>query len=91
MSQRSDVHKLTQALRAANATPMQTQMAAILYAVNGLPDALTFVAKIPTFGAAPLPTPFDVCVCGANNGFLLEGHATGTRRQPDGKCWACSK
>ncbi len=86
-----DQTKLIKALRAVGATPVQVQIAAILYAVNGLANALEFVAKIPTFGTTPLPTSFDVCACGANNGFLLEGHATGTRRQPDGKCWACSK
>ncbi len=87
-----DQTKLVKALREVNATPVQAQMAAILYAVNGLPDALTFVAKIPTFDAASLPTPFDICAhCGANNGFLLEGHATGTRRQPAGTCWSCGQ
>ena len=86
-----DQTKLVKALRAVNATPVQAQMAAILLAVTDLANALEFVAKIPTFAAAPLPTPFDVCACGANNGFLLEGHATGTRRQPAGTCWSCGK
>ena len=86
-----DQTKLVKALREVDATPVQAQMAAILYAVNGLPDALAFVAKIPTFGTTPPPTPFDVCACGAHNGFLLEGRTTGTRRQPDGTCWSCGK
>jgi hypothetical protein len=87
-----DQTKLIKALRAVGATPVQVQMAAILYAVNGLADALAFVAKIPTFGAAPPSTPFDLCThCSAHNGFLLAGRTTGTCRQPDGKCWSCGQ
>lgn len=47
MSQRSDVHILTKALLEAGATVLQAKMAATLYAINGLDNALAFVAKIP--------------------------------------------
>ena len=46
---RYETRQLVKALQAAGATAIQARMAAILYAVNGLANALEFVAKIPTF------------------------------------------
>jgi len=53
---RCETRQLVKALQAAGATDIQARMAAILYAVNGLANALEFVAKIPTFTSAPTQT-----------------------------------
>ena len=53
MMSRYETRQLVKALQAAGATDVQARMAAILYAVNGLANALEFVAKIPTFTSAP--------------------------------------
>lgn len=49
---RCETRQLVKALQATGATDIQARMAAILYAVNGLANALEFVAKIPTFTSA---------------------------------------
>jgi len=53
---RCETRQLVKALQATGATDIQTRMAAILYAVNGLANALEFVATIPTFTSAPTQT-----------------------------------
>lgn len=53
MSQRSDIHRLVKALNAVGSTELQAHMAAVLLAVNGLENALAFVAKLPELNRAP--------------------------------------
>ena len=59
MANHHDKQRLIKALRQAQATPVQVKMAAILLAVNGLPNALEFVPGLVKKGL----TPKDVCSC----------------------------
>lgn len=56
MSQQADVRRLCAELDRVGATALQRALAAILLALNGLENALEFVARLPVLNREPATT-----------------------------------
>ena len=56
MSQQADVRRLCAELDQVGATELQQTLAALLLALNGLENALEFVAKLPELNREPAAT-----------------------------------